>query len=81
MLNIKADVAIIADMPTAAKIVWIKSPTVMPAPVAMPTLVPLVVALAMVNSVAGPGIKTNPKTIKEYVIKVEISIIALNTPL
>ena len=61
IVNNVADAAMIAGIPTTAIIVWRKSPAVMPAPVAMPTLVPDVVALATVNSVAGPGIKRSPE--------------------
>jgi len=45
-------------------LVWIKSPAAIPAPVAMPTLVPELTALAMVSNVAGPGMKTKPRTIR-----------------
>jgi hypothetical protein len=70
MLNRTADVAIIAEIPTTARNVWTISPAVVPAPVAMPTRVPDVMARATVNSVAGPGMKTKPNTIATYVISV-----------
>jgi hypothetical protein len=64
MLNSSAEVAMIAERPTIAIEVWIKSPAAIPAPVAMPTFVPELTARAMVSSVAGPGMKTKPSTMR-----------------
>ena len=60
-----ADAAMIAEMPTTAMIVWSKLPAVIPAPVAIPTLAPEVVARATVKRVAGAGMKIKPRTINE----------------
>ena len=49
-----------ADSPSTAMQVWIRSPAAMPSPVAMPTRVPEVAARASVSSTAGPGISTKP---------------------
>ncbi|WP_159458470.1 hypothetical protein [Roseisalinus antarcticus] len=46
----------------------------MPAPVAIPTLVPDVVARATVNDVAGPGMNTKPRIIDAQVSKTAGSI-------
>ncbi|MGY2936818.1 hypothetical protein ACVWZV_005145 [Bradyrhizobium sp. GM5.1] len=54
----------IAERPTIAMVVWTTSPAAIPAPVAMPTLVPELAARAMVRSVAGPGMKTKPRTMR-----------------
>lgn len=62
MLNSIAEAAMIAEMPTIAINVWIKSPAAIPTPVAIPALVPELVARATVTSVAGPGMKTKPST-------------------
>src|SRR5215212_579102 len=51
------------------------SPAAIPTPVAIPTLVPELVARATVRSVAGPGMNTKPSTTAPYATKVVTSTI------
>ena len=65
-----ADASMTAEIPMMAKALWIRSPAVIPALVAMPTFVPEVDALATLNRVGGPGMKTKPSTIAQQVASV-----------